>query len=461
MAGDEEFRTDGLGDQDPWAESSTDLPGLLPEEFWNKRDTFKHIRQAAWAEGRSADPSFYGTLTRLSAMRDHRIRMRTGIMGAGSLNLYAAIVGDPGAGKSTGADAAAELIPSKRTDFRSDMPLGSGEGVAEIFMGWEEEYTGKIIDKGKNAGQPETVRVRTQVRHNAFFVCDEGERLTQLAGRQGQTLEDTLRSAAMGAVLGQTNATEDRNRYVAKHSYSLGLLIGYQPSTVRQLLAGQGAGTPQRFFWSWAYDPRLPFEAPSNPGELSLDPRIEDAGQVIDIHFPEAVRKLIRDERVLRNRQKLTVGPFDGHQRFMTAKMAALLALIEGRFTVTDEDWGLAEMVWSASCAVRDSLAALAQREALAARERDDDAKITLEVRAHAAKRDAELNLQRIAIGVRRAVKKAGVGGATYNAIKMRLASRDRNLIEEAISYAVASGWIYEDGDRYCLVTDSDEPEAG
>lgn len=446
----------GLGENDPWAdvdppESVADLPGLLPEEFWNARDTFKHIRQAAWAEGRSADPAFYGTVTRLSAMRDHRIRMRTGIMGRGSLNTYGAIVGDPGAGKSTGADAAGELIPSKQPDFRSDMPLGSGEGVAEIFMGWEEEYTGKTIEKGKSKGEPETARVRKQVRHNAFFVCDEGERLTQLAGRQGQTLEDTLRSAAMGAVLGQTNATEDRNRYVAKHSYSLGLLIGYQPSTVRQLLAGQGAGTPQRFFWSWAYDPMLPFDAPVNPGELALDPRIEDAGQDIDMHFPDAVRKLVRDERVLRNQRKLIVGAFDGHHRFMTAKMAALLALLEGRFVVLQEDWDLAEMVWTASCGVRDSLAERAVREAQAAKDEAAKEKIQQAVREHKAKRSAEMDEWRVAGNIARYVAEGGPGGLTFNGIKMKVASRDRRLLEDAINLAVSRGWIVEDGDNYSV----------
>lgn len=427
-----------------------DLPGLLPEEFWNARDTFKHIRQAAWAEGRSADPAFYGTVARLSGMKDHRILMRTGLMGRGSLNLYAAVVGDPGDGKTTGADAAVEMTPAKNPEFRDCMPLGSGEGIAEIFMGWVDEPTGNTIKKG-GTDTPETVRVRKQVRHNAFFACDEGERLTQLSGRQGATLEDTLRSAAMAGVLGSTNATEDRNRYVAKHSYSLGLLIGYQPSTVRQLLSGQGAGTPQRFFWSWAWDPKLPFKAPVNPGELALNPRIHDAGCDIDMDFPESVRELIWRERVLRNQRKLQIGPFDGHRRLMTAKMAALLALLEGRFVVTVNDWDLAEMVWTASCAVRDSLAERAKREMQAAKNEESKEKVQQAVLEHKAKRGAEYNEMRVASHVARHVADAGVGGLTYNGIRMKLASRDRGVLEDAINVAVGRGWVVEEYEKYCV----------
>lgn len=435
-------------------ESALNLPGLLPEEFWNARDVLKHIRKAAWAEGRSADPAFYGTVARLSGMKDHRINMRTGLMGRGSLNLYAAIVGDPGDGKTTGADAAVEMTPAKNPDFRDCMPLGSGEGIAEVFMGWTDEETGNRVTKATktaNVGDPEVVRVRKQVRHNAFFACDEGERLTQLSGRQGQTLEDTLRSAAMGGVLGSTNATEDRNRYVAKHSYSLGLLIGYQPSTVRQLLSGQGAGTPQRFFWSWAWDPKLPFERTANPGELALDPRIHDAGGDIDMGFPESVRELIWRERVLRNQRKLQIGPFDGHRRLMTAKMAALLALLEGRFTVVEEDWELAEMVWTASCAVRDCLAERAKREMQAAKNEESRQKVQQAVLEHKAKRGADMDELRVAGNVARYVAAAGVGGITYSGINRKTASRDRELLEDAISLAITRGWVVEDCGNFCV----------
>jgi hypothetical protein len=33
----------------------------------------------------------------------------------------------------------------------------------------------------------------------------------------------------------------------------------------------------------------------------------------------------------------------------------------------------------------------------------------------------------------------------------MKLASRDRHLIEEGINLALAAGWVVEDGDRFCV----------
>src|SRR5262249_12440027 len=122
-------------------------------------------------------------------------------------------------------------------------------------------------------------------------------------------------------------------------------------------------GTPQRFFWAWAEDPSIPFNAPENPGLLMLDPIVESAGRDIDIQFPASIKDQIRNERVRRAQGELEVSELDGHHHFMTAKMAALVALLDGRFEVDEEDWKLAEMAWRSSCTVRDSLVLRARRE--------------------------------------------------------------------------------------------------
>lgn len=448
--------------QDPYAdlppiaaedESAEDVQrrGLLPEEFWSARRTFRHIRQAAHADACSSDVLFFTTLARLSGMVDHRIKMRTGVGGSASMNLFVALVGPPGAGKSSGASGARELIPSDDPEFRDGLPLGSGEGIAEIFMGTVEKETGDFVKRGPHKGDPVTVRVREQVRHNAFLYADEGERLTQLASRQGQVVSETLRSAAMGETLGQTNASEERTRYVAPGSYSLGLVIGYQPTTVTALLADGHTGTPQRFFWAWAEDPTIPFEAPDHPGPIRLDPKVQSSRGRIDIKFPASIRTLIRTERVLRARGELEVAELDGHHRFLTAKMAGLLALLDGRFEVNDEDWKLAEIAWQSSCAVRDSLVARAKREMQAAKDLHAKEKIQLEVATAKAKRGAEYRELRVAGGIAQHVAEAGPGGLTYNGVRMKIASRDRGVLEEAFDIAVSKGWTVEDGDRYVV----------
>lgn len=456
---------DGLPeDQDAWSEQdprssepidgtpkAEDRPGLLPEEFWATRDTLRHIRDAAHADARSGDVVFYTTMARLSGLLNWRIKMRTGIFGRGSMNLYVALVGNPGAGKSSGAAGARGLIPASDPEFRDGIPLGSGEGMAEVFMGTVDEETCQVYENGPRRGEPVMTKVRKQVRNNVFFYCDEGEQLTQLAGRQGSTLMTALRSAAMGEGLGQTNATEERNRYIAPETYNLGLVVGYQPTTVTQLLADGGGGTPQRFFWSWAEDPTIPFDAPRHPGQLKLHPLIENTKDFIDVEFPPEVRDLIKRERVMLGNGDLVLEPLDAHRRFMMAKMAALLALLEGRFAVDDMDWKLAEMTWQSSCLVRDSLVARAKREAQASKDEQAKEKIQLAVQEHKAKRSAEANEMRVAGNVARKVADAGVGGLTYNGIRMAIAHRDRGLLEDAINLAVSQGWIAEDGDQYCV----------
>ncbi|MFD5631626.1 hypothetical protein, partial [Streptomyces sp. NPDC127072] len=112
----------------------------------------------------------------------------------------------------------------------------------------------------------------------------------------------------------------------------------------------------------------------------------------------------------------------------------------------------LAEIAWDASCKVRDSLVLRAQREALAEKQRAEDAKVHAELRSHVAKKDADLTLERVAHLVRRHA--STVGGVTYGGLKKALASRDRPVAEKAVSLAVARGWVFEEGDRICVKTD-------
>jgi len=93
--------------------------GRIPDEFWKARPAFEHIRQAAHSQACSGDVLFYSTMARMSGMVSHNVRAQTGIGGAASLNLFAAIVGAAGTGKSTGSSLARELMPcSDESDLR-------------------------------------------------------------------------------------------------------------------------------------------------------------------------------------------------------------------------------------------------------------------------------------------------------------------------------------------------------
>lgn len=436
-------------DDDP---TNTARPGLLPETFWNARPVFQHIRQAAHSQGCSGDTVLYSILARMSGMISHHIRAVTGIGGRASLNVFAAMVGTSGAGKSISAGCVRDLMHPADDDFRDGLPIGSGEGIAETFMGSVEEPTGEIHQKGPYKGDPVMAKVRKQVRHNAFFYVDEGQTMAKLGERSGSILGETLRRAAIGEALGQTNASEERTRYIAPGSYSLGLLAGFQPSIATILLADAHTGTPQRFFWGWADDPTIPDNPPPWPGPIEPHPgRIRPDGPV-DIDFPVSIKQMLWRERVARGRGELEVPELDGHANLMKVKLAALFALLDGRMAASEDDWDLASIVWTASCAVRDSLVRRAEREAALEQQRKTDAKVEIELRTHVAKKGADLALERVARLVHRHA--AQVGGVTYGGLKKALASRDRPIAEKAVDLAVARGWVFEEGDRICVKAD-------
>lgn len=416
-------------------EGGEERPGHLSAEFYAARPVFQHIQQAAHSQGRPADVLFYSTLARLSGMINPNIKAVTGISGRASLNVFAAAVGPSGSGKSTGQSGARELILPEDPDFLDGLPVGTGEGIAEMFMGTVDKPTGEIHQRGPLKGDPVTVKVREQVRHNGYIYVDEGQTMATLAMRQGSTLAETLRRAAVGEALGQMNASEERRRYIAPGSYSLGLFVGFQPSTAVPLLNDASTGTPQRFLWCWSLDPSIPNTPPRWPGPITKHPGQISTAEPIDVMFPERIRRMLWEERTARNRGDLEVAELDGHAGLMKVKAAALFALMDGgRYEVTEDDWALAEKVWATSCAVRDALVERARREAEAERRATEDAKVNTEVRTHMAKNEADRRLERI---VRLVVKHSSQpGGISFGYMRRALRTEDREHLPAALDLA-------------------------
>ena len=425
------------------AAASQALP-TLPETFWSARPAFTHIRAAAHAKGRCADLVLHATLARISGMVSHELRFDSGI-GIGSLNYFAAAVGPSGIGKSTGADAAAELVHIPRhlhsgTDgtvrFRDGLPIGSGEGLAEAYMG---TVARDIPGQFKRNGDPKTEKVRAQVRHNAFVYIDEGEALTRMSERSGATIGPTLRSAWNGQLLGQANAREESTRILPARSYSLGLLIGFQRRTCQPLLADVTAGTPQRFLWCSAVDASVPTDQPEHPGPLHV--RLTDPlGEPLTgtIRFAEQIRAQLWRDNLDRVRGD-TEGPeLDSHAPLSRCKLAALFAVLDGRMHVSVADWDLSAVVWASSCAVRDALVAGGRRERAREQWIRDSRFIELKLRAAAEVGQVDAKLARIAELLGEYVGEDGA--MTHGAARKRLPARDRGLYDAAVDHAVTSG---------------------
>ncbi|MGW1503751.1 hypothetical protein ACWCQW_35365 [Streptomyces mirabilis] len=448
----EQISWDDLGDVP--APEDPDVPGkpagLLPEEFYAKRDELRLIRQAGHSRNRSGDVAFLATLTRLSGLVSHHIRADTGVAGHASLNLFGGIIGPSGIGKSTGVEVAEMLMPTPPgLDFRDNLPIGSGEGIAEIFMDTVEEETGEVRQGRGGTATPVTQRIRKQVRHNAFFYIDEGASLTRLMReRSGSTLGETLRSAAVGQTLGQTNASKDTSRYIPRGSYSMGVLVGFQPETVAPLFEEIAEGTPQRFLWLQVIDPSIPDEQPPWPGELVKWRAAIDAEAPTLITFDEEIKAELRRVDLAKARGEISVAglnPLDSHAPLMRVKVASLLAILTGRLHVTTDDWQLAEMVWQASCATRDAALRKIEQERREDQERRTQARIVEEVRVDQAKVTAENErtdkaVLRIATRIALYVREGDA--LTRSALRGKFAGRDKKHINDAIAYAELREWV-------------------
>jgi hypothetical protein len=223
------------------------------------------------------------------------------------------------------------------------MGIGSGEGLAELYMGWK--YIDDLDRGPKQDGTYYKKRVKSKLRDNAFVYVDEGQTLSQQGKRQGNIVLPTIRSAFNGESLGQSNASEETSRNVPEGSYSLGVVIGYQKDTAQELLGDTAPGTPQRFIWCSATDPTVPLEPPEHPGYLDVS--LDSEGKI-------TFCQEINDELWQQNHAKVTGeqeddDDLDSHEPLMLSKLSALLCMLDSRHMVTPQDWALAKSMYATS----------------------------------------------------------------------------------------------------------------
>jgi len=432
----------------------------LPEEFWGSRELFKRIRQAAWASGNHPDAVLACVLARAAGAAGPEITFDSG-KGPATLSLFVCLLAKAGIGKTEAYKAARRLVrlpraladETGRADqdvFRDGMGISSGEGLAEIYMGTVEKDTGRLKPaKRGQAPEPETVKVRAVVRHRACFFNDEGEALTKLMNeRQGSILGPSLRSAWSGSELSQANASEDRYRLVPGDQYTMGVIIGYQPETAVALLSDVGPGTPQRFLWFGAQDVEMPDELYEWPEHVTLPPEDAPAGC---IHFPVEIKRWLRRQHVAKHRGEVDVDPMNAHEPLMMCKLSALLAWLDGRMSVTQDDWVLARMIWSVSCAIRDRLIrerdAEAERRAMEKREARLAEVTQVETIKLTVTHDVERVAKRIHAIVAKAVAEPDPEKPKKWKIKQNKMGRDKMLFDPALAHAVRLDWVVESAD--------------
>lgn len=421
----------------PGPEAATEV---LDDDFWTARPELDHIRTAAWARQRSGPAVLGVVLARLAAVIDHRLRIPAIVGSPAGLCLIATVLAPAGLGKSTANAIGAVLLPA-RGDLADQLPIGSGEGIAEVFFGEVDDQD----DKGK------PVKVRKQVRHNAFFFVDEGQVLTELANRRGATLLPTIRSAFTGGTLGQTNASESRRRVVPAGSYTLGMTVALQTEKAAPVLDDADGGTPQRLLWLPASDPAIPDTPPDWPGPLPWRaPSSYEIGQLEadsmstwrTAYLPVAgpVKAEIRATDLARARGQAALDPLDAHEGLLRLKVAALLAILAGRLDVTEEDWQLAQVVKTASDTTRTAVQDTVKRNAARA-----EAQQSAKLARRAAHADAVVAQRRVIDCSRRIAEKVWAEPERWTRKTLRgPLQRWRDVLGDAIERAVTEGWVVE-----------------
>ncbi|WP_165800793.1 bifunctional DNA primase/polymerase [Mycobacterium kansasii] len=325
----------------------------LPEEFWSAHPALSHIRAFAHYGVNSADAVLGAVLARLSAHLDPCVRIDTGVKRPLPPNMFVGIVGSAGTGKSSAYHASADLLAfeygnlldndliARADEVPPELPVGSGPGVAEAFMGTVPDPADPTMK----------TKVRRQVRHKVLFHSDEGAGLVSgiLDNKRGQDIGPTLRAAWTGAVLGQANASAERTRQV--RDYAVGLCVGFQLEALAALSTEEQLeyGTPQRFVYVSATDPSIPDDAPDDPGPLTV--RLPHRPMRYDTELRDRARR----EALARARGDADEGgdndPMNAHRPALVARCAALLVILcdPGRTEVNADDAALAEMLLDTS----------------------------------------------------------------------------------------------------------------
>lgn len=327
-----------------------DEPEAIAEReaaFWARP---AHARVREFARARRTPPwsTFGWVLVRVAASVPAHVVLPPLIGGVGNLNLFVGIVANSGGGKGSSQRAAEGAVRlSGGLPFPPPVTPGTGEGMTTAFV-------------RRSAEDPSGVELHTE---SVVFDVAEVSGLAAVSGRTGSTLLSHMCQAWSGERLGFQYADAAKRLPVAANSYRATLVVGIQPLRAGVLLDDEDGGTPQRFVWLPGTDPDIPDVAPPVPEPwhwtmpgLDVLPREKSTGYRV-IEVCDEARRTIDTEHV--KRQRGDGDALDGHALYTRLKVAAVLALLDGRGDVNDEDWYLAGTLMLVSDRVREDVLAI------------------------------------------------------------------------------------------------------
>jgi hypothetical protein len=395
--------------------------------FWHEREVLTHVHGFARARMVSPWATLGVVLARVVTAVPPFVVLPPIVGGEASLNLFVALVGPSGAGKGAAERVAADALDVGDIDTAH---VGSGEGLSHLFA--------RLVTENK-------VSAVEQYRQAVLFSVPEVDNLTALRQRQGSTLLPQLRMAWSGERLGFAYADRSKALTVDAHRYRLGLVLGVQPGRAADLLDDSDGGTPQRFLWLPTTDPHMVAGSPEpEPRTWSL--REPWQTNVVNGKFrmdvPDTARQTIVAARLAAGRGEDT--SLDGHALLAREKVAAALALLDGRQGVSEDDWRLAGTVMAVSDATRAGVQrflADRYRDANVARAQAEGQRAVVVEETVAA-----ASLGRVCATILRRLGRSE-GWSTRRDVAAAITSKDRGNVDSAIAHLVSSGQVEQQND--------------
>lgn len=394
-------------------------PPSIPERVWISRPIFGQIRDYARYLQGSPDSLLWQCIIRSATVMPTSCVISTIGDSVKPLNFMMITVAPSGVGKGETAAAARRIIPDPEVDWiRMDVPIGSGEGIAELYMGEDSD------------------KKRVQIVNSAHFDIPEGEKLLRLMKRDSAVLGETLRQAFSGEVIGEQNASADRTRRVKKYRFCM--TVSSTMSTVGNLLKFGELGLPSRFIWTTGNDNTAP-DVPEFAPLPSI--RFRQAATVL---FDARIKQEIQRGRTRALRNNGYDHELDSQTPIIRCRVAAVLALWDDRDEVTLEDWSIAGELLATSARFRDWAIDAAERRQIADEGKEAEAKGRVAQVTRVMTDMARDAHTRAAYWVIRAV--TAQPGVSLAELDRRCPKHSRVFLRQAIDEMVQTGQIKEVG---------------
>jgi hypothetical protein len=394
-------------------------PTHLHPSFYDQTPLFGLIARKAAHIGTGPDAVLVASLARVAAAISPAVTID---YGNGNLNLFAAIVGPPGAGKSKATRAACDLLTDVGIE-NDRIPVPTGEGLCGLYL----------------AVKPDDSGSRLIVKRTAFVLLDEGAILMQTARREGATVLSIARQLWSASDAGTFPDDPARRRILPAGSVRLCLAANFQPDVALEMLKMANVGDPQRFLWASCLNPYAQRTRPPDVPRIEWKP--DNTPRRIKV--PQQIREAIVHHETEVSTGRLEIDPLDVRDMEYQLRIAAILTLFSDPHAdeVASETWVHAGQIVELS---RNNRHRLVEYAHAAANEQRREKNANL-IESERERRRARSDDERSANHANRLPQRIRQnGGPMTKGDLSQWSGRNRDVLDAALAIALERGEIKE-----------------